>query len=155
MPNPNEGAVFKATKQSSKSYSSLLASAGAWFKAVTWKQEAPCHPHGLPAPLTLRLLKGDSTVVSLCLRSVVLKIHSALYVSKWILSKRNTFLLFKILWWLRFIAYLLGVTLLLSTFFLVHFFLVCCHGTVSKVLPSLCCRIILRSTLCSHHVVIW
>ena len=94
MLNPTKGEVFKATKQSSKSYGSQLASARARFKAVTWKQAAPCHPHGLPSPLTLHLLKGDSRTMSvpLCLCSIVLKIQAALYVCKWILSKRTTFL---------------------------------------------------------------
>lgn len=92
--NPTKKEVFKATKQSSKSYGSQLASAGAKFKAVTWKQVAPYHPHGLPSPLTLHLLKGDSRTMSvpLCLCNIVLKMHSALCVYKWILSKRTTFL---------------------------------------------------------------
>lgn len=82
--NPTKGEVFKATKQSSKSYGSQLASAGARFRAVTWKQEAPYHPHGLPGPLTLCLLKGDSRTVSapLCLRSIISKIQYALYICK-------------------------------------------------------------------------
>lgn len=67
--------VFQATKQAAKSYGSQLASAPARFKAVTWKQAAPYHPHGLPSPLTLHLLKGDSRTlpVPLCLCSVILK----------------------------------------------------------------------------------
>lgn len=73
--------VFKATKQASKSYDSQLASAEARFKAVTWKQAALYHPHGLPSPLTLHLLKGDSRTMSvpLCLCSIMLNTHSVSY----------------------------------------------------------------------------
>lgn len=94
MMNKTKGEDLKTTKQSSKSYSSWLASARATFRAVTWKQAALYHPHGLPGPLTLHLLKGDSRTASvpLCLLSIVLKIQSVLYVYKEILCQMNTFL---------------------------------------------------------------
>lgn len=151
---PKKGEVCKATKQASKSYGSQLASAEAGFKAVTWKQAAPYHPHGLPSPLTLHLLKGDSRTMSvpLCLRSIILKTHPVLYVCKSILYKGATLLLVKMLWWLLFIV-LWRVTLLLSTIVSVSFCQFCCHSAAWKFLPSLCWRIILRGMLCSHHIV--
>lgn len=79
IPNPTKGAIFKTTKQPSQSYGSPLAPARARLKAVTWKQEALYHPHGLLVPLTLCLLKGDSRAVSLCLCNAGAKSSTMLY----------------------------------------------------------------------------